>query len=111
MIASVDRLFTQPAQHDPLGVRRKDAGVSGSNGADLGQVMALLSDVLIGQREMKQDIQALTRRVDDLAEQVATLRQDVAGYHASVIGHGILISEHDARLNRIEQHLDLPPTA
>jgi hypothetical protein len=32
-------------------------------------------------------------------------------YHASVIGHGILISELDRRLRRIEDHLHLPPAA
>jgi len=29
-------------------------------------------------------------------------------YHTSVIGHGILISELEARVRRVEQHLNLP---
>jgi hypothetical protein len=29
-------------------------------------------------------------------------------YHTSVIGHGVLISELEARVRRVEQHLNLP---
>ena len=42
-------------------------------------------------------------------EQIVGLRRAVVEYHTSVIGHGILISELEARLRRVEQHLDLPP--
>jgi hypothetical protein len=35
----------------------------------------------------------------------------LAEYHSSVLGHGILISELDARLRRVETHLGLPPDA
>ena len=50
MIASVDRLFTVPVQRDPLGVHRTGGGTSGGNGADVGQVLAMLGDLLVGQR-------------------------------------------------------------
>ena len=42
-------------------------------------------------------------------EQIVGLRRAVGEYHTSVIGHGILISELEARLRRVEQHLDLQP--
>ena len=42
-------------------------------------------------------------------EQIVGLRRAVFEYHSSVIGHGMLISELDARLRRVEKHLDLPP--
>ena len=45
----------------------------------------------------------------DFGEQVVGLRRAIIEYHTSVIGHGILISELEARLRRVEQHLDLPP--
>lgn len=127
MIASVDRLFTAPLQRDPLGVYQKERSVRGGSGADLGQVLALLNDVIKMQREtrleltelrleLKEDIRrlnlrvdSLASRVDDLASQVASLRGEVASYHAAMVGHGVLISEHDARLRRVEQHLGLPP--
>ena len=37
------------------------------------------------------------------------IRQTVAGYHASVVGHGIATSELEGRMRRVETHLDLPP--
>ena len=45
----------------------------------------------------------------ELSEQIVGLRRAVVEYHTSVIGHGILISELEARLRRVEQHLELPP--
>lgn len=126
MIASVDRLFTQPAQNDPLGLW-KGSRVSESNGADIGQVLALLSDVLVGLRQFQQQVadsfaaierrfeaidrrfEAIERRLQGVEQEVATLRQDVADYHSAVVGHGILISELDVRVSRIERHLACRP--
>ncbi len=98
---------------------------SSGNGADLGSVIAMLSSVLEGQQAMRADIQEIKvlvnqhtltlaehgRRLNDLTGQVNSLREAVTSYHASVLGHGILISELDARVRRIEHHLDLPPAA
>ena len=44
----------------------------------------------------------------ELSEQIVGLRRAVVEYHTSVIGHGILISELEARMRRVEQHLNLP---
>jgi uncharacterized protein involved in exopolysaccharide biosynthesis len=44
----------------------------------------------------------------ETSEQIAGLRRAVMEYHTSVIGHGVLISELEARVRRVEQHLDLP---
>ena len=44
----------------------------------------------------------------ETSDQVAGLRRAVVEYHTSVIGHGIIISELEARVRRVEQHLDLP---
>ena len=100
------------------------------NGTDLGSIVAMLHGVLQAQEamrvELRGEIASLRselrgeiavlrsdhgRKLDDLAAQVATLRQALTEYHSSVLGHGILISEIDARLRRVEQHLDLPPVA
>jgi hypothetical protein len=40
-----------------------------------------------------------------------TARQTLTQYHASVMGHGILFSELEHRVRRIEEHLHLPPVA
>jgi len=45
-----------------------------------------------------------------LGEQIDGLRRAVVEYHAVVIGHGVIIGELEARVRRVEQHLDLPPT-
>ncbi len=44
----------------------------------------------------------------DLSEQVVGLRRAVVEYHSPVLGHGTLISELEARVRRIEQHVRLP---
>ena len=44
----------------------------------------------------------------ELGEQIVGLRRAVIEYHTSVIGHGVLISELEARMRRVEQHLNLP---
>ena len=42
-------------------------------------------------------------------EQIVGLRRAVIEYHSSVVGHGLLISEHEERIRRLEQRLNLPP--
>lgn len=39
--------------------------------------------------------------------ELADVRQALTQYHASVMGHGIMISELEDRVRRIEQHLSL----
>src|ERR1700730_8611712 len=39
------------------------------------------------------------------------IARDVDPYHASVLGHGILISELEERVRRIERHLYLEPAS
>jgi hypothetical protein len=40
-------------------------------------------------------------------EQVAGLRRALVEYHSAVIGHGVLISDLEGRMRRVEQHLEL----
>ena len=75
-------------------------------GADLRSEMHSLradvaSDIATLQAEDKK-----TRK--ELGDQIVGLRRAVMEYHSSVIGHGVLISELEARMRRVEQHLDLP---
>jgi hypothetical protein len=66
-----------------------------------------------GMQEMRGDIQKLDAKVDltrrDLSDQIVGLRRAVIDYHTSTIGHGVLISELEARLRRVETHLGLEP--
>jgi hypothetical protein len=66
--------------------------------------------------ELKSDIHTLRADVaadilstrKELSEQIVGLRRAVIEYHTSVIGRGVLISELEARMRRVEQHLNLP---
>ncbi len=49
------------------------------------------------------DILAVEKR---LGEQIVGLRRAVVEYHSSAIGHGVLISEFEERLRRVEQRLN-----
>ena len=86
---------------------------------DMRAKMATKDDIADLRSEMRSlradvasDLIALEARQDDkhkqTREQITSLRRAVMEYHTSVIGHGILISELEARVRRVEQHLDLP---
>ncbi len=75
-------------------------GLSGAVGG-LNSVVAGLSDIVAGH----------DRKLDDLAAGLASLRDAVTHYHSSVLGHGLLISELDERVRRIERHLKLEPAS
>jgi len=51
------------------------------------------------------------RQFAEVRSDVADLRHTLTQYHASVLGHGILISDLERRVLRIEEHLHLPPVA
>jgi signal transduction histidine kinase len=44
----------------------------------------------------------------DTREQIVGLRRAVVEYHSAVVGHGLIISELEERVRRLEQHLKLP---
>jgi len=64
---------------------------------------ALGRDVAEMRREMTNMGLSMATKAD-----LAELRQTVTHYHSSVIGHGILISDLEARVRRVEERLDLP---
>jgi hypothetical protein len=51
------------------------------------------------------------RKLDDLGAGLTDLRVAVTNYDSAVLGHGILISDLDERVRRIERHLKLETTA
>ena len=76
----------------------------------LGSVAADVREMTADMREMKTAIRGLHDCKADKAD-VASLRQALTEYHSSVLGHGVLISEMEDRIRRIERHLGLPPAA
>ena len=97
--------------------------MSGPNGPDITAVYQLLTQVAstVTGHDRKLDdlsaefaglrdvVAAHDRKLDDLAAGLASLRDAVTHYHSSVLGHGMLISELDERVRRIERHLKLEP--
>jgi hypothetical protein len=81
--------------------------------ADLAEMRAeVTSDVHSLGADVASDLLALEARQGgehkQTRDQMVGLRRAVVGYRASVIGHGVIDSELEARLRRVEQHLDLP---
>lgn len=82
---------------------------------DMRSVMATKDDLKREIAEVRSDMHSLRADVasdllvmrKETSDQIAGLRRAVVEYHSSVIGHGILISELEARMRRVEQHLDL----
>lgn len=84
---------------------------------EMREEMATKSDIAALRAEMatKQELAELRSEVTmkltdtrkELGEQIVGLRRAVVEYHSAVVGHGILISDLEARLRRVEQHLNL----
>jgi hypothetical protein len=93
--------------------------------------MATKNDLAGLKTELKNDIAVLGNGIADVRSDVKSLAADVASdfmtvekrlsdrinhlnravmeHHSSAVGHGVLFSEIDERLRRVEQHLKLPP--
>ncbi len=63
------------------------------------------SEMKSGFADVASDVVDLEKK---LSEQIVGLRRSVMEYHSSAVGHGILMSEFEERLRRVEQHLNLP---
>ncbi len=76
-----------------------------------GDVRDLRRDMRTEIANVRRDIEVCKQDVEgfkgEVRADIASLRQAVGAYHATVLGHGILISELDDPVRRIEQHLNL----
>ena len=87
------------------------------NGVDLSAVYQLLREVAdrVASHDRRFDqldrrFEAMDSQLGEVIADIAGLREAVTNYHATVLGHGLLISELDERVRRIERHLKLEPT-
>ena len=75
------------------------------------EIADVRSEVKSLRADVASDLHNLDAKVDktrkELSEQIVGLRRAVVEYHSAVIGHGMIISDPEARLRRVEQHLNL----
>ena len=90
-----------------LGDVRAELGEVGSDIRQIRAEFATKSDLNSEIRSLRADFASdLLSNRKELSEQIVGLRRAVIEY--TVIGHGVLISELEARLRRVEQHIGLP---
>jgi hypothetical protein len=56
--------------------------------------------------DVTSDMMTMEKRLSD---RVNHFNRAVMEYHSSAVGHGVLFSDVDERLRRVEEHLKLPP--
>ena len=67
-------------------------------------VADLRSEIGSLRADVASDLIVLEKRLGD---RIATLNRAVIEYHSSAVGHGVLYSEIEDRVRRIEKHLNL----
>jgi hypothetical protein len=82
-------------------LRRIDGKVDGL----AGEIADVRSEIKSLRADVASDMMTLEKRLGD---QIAGLRRSVMEYHSSAIGHGVLLTELEERVRRLEQRADLP---
>ncbi len=78
--------------------------------SDLAKLETKIEDVRSEVHSLRADVASdLMTMEKRLEERINGLRRAVMEYHSSAIGHGVLISELEERVLRIERRLDLAP--
>jgi hypothetical protein len=80
---------------------------------DAGAIYQLLGTVAADVRQIKAELATKASKADllEMKVDITDLRNALTTYHSAVLGHGILISETEERLRRIERHVGLAPVA
>ncbi len=94
-----------------MGDIRKDMAtkndVSGLKAELKNDIADVRSEVKSLRADVASDLMTIEQR---LGERITHLNRAVMEYHSSAVGHGVLISEFEERLRRVEQHLKLSPS-
>ena len=85
--------------------------------ADVRENMATKVELTNGLADVRSEIRSLRADVASdmmtlekrLGDQIVGLRRAVMEYHSSAIGYGVLLTEFEERLRRLERHVGLPP--
>ncbi len=70
------------------------------------EIHSLRADVASDMMNLEKQIKEQEKRLSD---QISGLRRSVMEYHSSAIGHGVLLTEFEERLRRLEEHVGLTP--
>ncbi|MFZ3180344.1 MAG: hypothetical protein WA156_09090 [Methylocystis silviterrae] len=70
------------------------------------EIHSLRADVASDMMNLEKQIKEQEKRLSD---QISGLRRSVMEYHSSTIGHGVLLTEFEERLRRLEEHVGLTP--
>src|SRR5271154_6667145 len=92
---------------DEMRDMRSDISAIRSDMATKQDLVELRSEVHSLRANVASDLIDLEKRVND---QFVTLRRSVMEYHSTAVGHGMLYSELEERVRRIEQRLDINPS-
>jgi hypothetical protein len=90
------------------------------NRTDIGSLVSMLGQVLNTVDRLSIDMGQLTHDLGQFKTEtkrecslvhadMAAVRTELAQYHGFVMGHGMPVTEVQARLSRIEDHLNFPP--
>ena len=101
-IAAVYQLLTEVAQTVAGHDRKLDA-----QDRKLNEIIVIVNEHTHKLDELAGVVNRHDRKLDDLTTDIIGLRETLTHYHATVLGHGILYSELDERVRRIERHLKL----
>jgi hypothetical protein len=86
------------------GLRRDVGDIKGEMQAQRRE-MATKADLHSLRADVASDMLTMQK---DTRDQIVGLRRAVIEYHSAVVGHGLIISELEERVRRLEQHLNLP---
>ncbi len=90
-------------------VAKLDAKVDDTKAELKADIHTLRADVASDMKSLRADVASdMLGMQKDTRDQIVGLRRAVIEYHSPVIGHGLIISELEARMRRVEQHLNLP---
>jgi hypothetical protein len=108
-IAAVYQLLTEVAQTVAGHDRKLDAQDRKLDAQDrkLNEIIVVVNEHTQKLDELAGVVNRHDRKLDDLTTDIIGLRETLTHYHATVLGHGILYSELDERVRRIERHLKL----
>lgn len=94
-----------------VGDIRKDMATKGDVAGLKAELKNDIADVRSEVKSLRADVASDMMTMEKrLSDRITHLNRAVMEYHSSAVGHGILFSEIDERLRRVEQHLKLSPS-